>query len=145
MCVDEAGYTRLRVEECSGWIWILRHSGVWLCRSIVWWTRRELNPRPNGKTIGFLHAYLRLRFRAVPRPEPPSAALSSSIFVCGVRPPQAIPDFAAPPVPRASGRTASGRCLVPAPGAGIKLIYCTSIKQRERSCFRQLNCLRAEF
>ena len=26
------------------------------------------------------------------------------------------------------------------PCGGIKLIYCTSIKQRERSCFRQLNC-----
>ena len=25
------------------------------------------------------------------------------------------------------------------PCGGIKLIYCTSIKQRERSCFRQLN------
>ncbi|MGM9866106.1 MAG: hypothetical protein ACI30P_07530, partial [Muribaculaceae bacterium] len=30
-------------------------------------------------------------------------------------------------------------CLVPATVAGIKLIYCASIRQRERSCFRHLN------
>lgn len=33
---------------------------------------------------------------------------------------------------------AFGRCLVPASNAGIKLIYYTSIKQRERNYFRQL-------
>ena len=36
------------------------------------------------------------------------------------------------------GTTSVERCPVPAPCAGIKLIYCTSIKQRERSYFRQL-------
>ena len=36
------------------------------------------------------------------------------------------------------GTRASGWCLVPAPGAGIKLIYCTSIKQREHKKFRQI-------
>ena len=39
------------------------------------------------------------------------------------------------------GTTASGQCLVPSPGDGIKpVIYCTSIRQRERICFRQINC-----
>lgn len=33
---------------------------------------------------------------------------------------------------------AFGRCLVPASNTGIKLIYYTSIKQRERNYFRQL-------
>ena len=36
------------------------------------------------------------------------------------------------------GKKASGRCLVSAPCAEIKLTYCTSVRQRERSCFRQL-------
>lgn len=39
------------------------------------------------------------------------------------------------------GTTASERCLVPAPCAGIKPVtYCSSVRQRERSCFRQINC-----
>ncbi len=36
------------------------------------------------------------------------------------------------------GAMASERCLVSAPGAEIKLIYYTSIKQQERKYFRQL-------
>ena len=36
------------------------------------------------------------------------------------------------------GTTTIGRCLVPATVAGIKPIYCTSIRQQERSCFRHL-------
>ena len=36
------------------------------------------------------------------------------------------------------GKTAFGWCLVSAPCAEIKLIYCTSIKQRERNEFRQI-------
>ena len=38
----------------------------------------------------------------------------------------------------ASGRELSGRCLVPSPSKGIRPIYYTSIKQRERNDFRQL-------
>ena len=38
------------------------------------------------------------------------------------------------------GTTSLERCLVPSPSDGIKpVIYCTSIRQRERNCFRQLN------
>ena len=41
---------------------------------------------------------------------------------------------------RRFGTRASERCLVPAPCAGIKpVIYCTSIRQRERNVFRQIN------
>ena len=36
------------------------------------------------------------------------------------------------------GKRTIGRCLVPATVAGIKPIYCASIRQRERSCFRHL-------
>ena len=39
------------------------------------------------------------------------------------------------------GKWATGRCLVSATVAEIKLIYCTSIRQRERSCFRHLKLL----
>ena len=39
------------------------------------------------------------------------------------------------------GTTASERCLVPSPGDGLKpKTYCASVRQRERNCFRQLNC-----
>ena len=42
--------------------------------------------------------------------------------------------------PKSFGTTAFERCLVPSPGDRIKpVIYCTSIRQRERSCFRQIN------
>lgn len=38
------------------------------------------------------------------------------------------------------GTRASGRCLVLSPCDGIKPVtYCTSIRQRERNCFRQIN------
>lgn len=44
-------------------------------------------------------------------------------------------------LPKSLGTTAFERCLVLLPGSGIKpVIYCTSIRQRERSCFRQINC-----
>lgn len=39
------------------------------------------------------------------------------------------------------GTTASERCLVPSPSDGIKpKTYYTSVRQRERNFFRQLNC-----
>ena len=71
--------------------------------TLALWTRRGLNPRPNGDTKSFLHAYLRLSFRVTARPEPPTATLSSKSFVLGARPPQTIPDIAAPSHPNASG------------------------------------------
>ncbi len=60
-------------------------------------------------------------------------------FGFGARPSNPIPDIFAPPVPSASMNRAMGRCLVSAPSAEMKLTYYTSVKQRERSYFRQLN------
>lgn len=43
-------------------------------------------------------------------------------------------------LPKSFGTTAFERCLVRSPGVRIKpAIYCTSIRQRERTCFRQIN------
>ena len=43
------------------------------------WSWRESNPRPNEETIRFLHAYLRLHFRVMTRPKPPTITLASKI------------------------------------------------------------------
>ena len=69
-------------------------------------------------------------------------AVSSENFICGMRLPPTISDMLHHTGQEASGKTALGWCLVPAPGAGIKPIYCASIKQRERKNFRQINCYR---
>ena len=105
---------------------------------ILLWSWRESNPRPNEETIRFLHAYLGFDFRATARPKPPTATLS----------PESHPDigaclnysrFTCAADSRRFGTTSLERRLVPSPGDGIKLkIYYTSIKQRERNCFRQL-------
>ena len=106
--------------------------------SLILWSWRESNPRPNEETIRFLHAYLGFDFRATARPKPPTATLS----------PESHPDigaclnysrFTCAADSRRFGTTSLERRLVPSPGDGIKLvIYCASIKQRERNCFRQL-------
>ena len=106
--------------------------------SLILWSWRDSNPRPNGETVCFLHAYLGLHFRATARPKPPTATLS----------PESHPDigaclnysrFTCAADSRRFGTTSLERRLVPSPGDGIKLkIYYTSIKQRERNCFRQL-------
>ena len=106
--------------------------------SLILWSWRESNPRPNEETIRFLHAYLGFNFRATARPKPPTATLS----------PESHPDigaclnysrFTCAADSRRFGTTSLERRLVPSPGDGIKLkIYYTSIKQRERNCFRQL-------
>lgn len=52
----------------------------------------------------------------------------------------AVPDLLAPHYRAASGQELLGRCLVAATLAAMKrLIYYSSITQRERSYFRQLN------
>ena len=49
--------------------------------------------------------------------------------------------FSRTALPKSFGKRAFERCLVPSPGDGIKpVIYCTSIRQRERNLFRQINC-----
>ena len=42
------------------------------------------------------------------------------------------------------GNRAFGWCLVSAPCTEIKPIYCASIRQRERKCFRQINSWRSD-
>ena len=102
------------------------------------WSWRESNPRPNKEAIRFLHAYSRLHFRATARPGPPTGALSSKISSASRGSGRLFPIFLRRFV-FWFGTTSSERRLVPSPGDGIKpVIYCTSIRQRERSCFRQL-------
>ena len=72
------------------------------------WSWRESNPRPNEEAICFLHAYLCIGFRATAGAELPTFAFSSKRLTVGARPPQAIPDFPAPPYRRASGRELPG-------------------------------------
>lgn len=63
------------------------------------WSWRGSNPRPNGVTVRFLHAYPRLLFRAPARPGPPTDALVHKCFSQKMKDaPLAIPDIAAPPV-----------------------------------------------
>ena len=64
------------------------------------WSWRGSNPRPNRGHLSFLHAYFSLDCRALPRPEPPSNALSSgsSSGHRGIH--QTISDLPAPPVPQ---------------------------------------------
>ena len=60
------------------------------------WSWRDSNPRPNGETIRFLHAYLGLHFRATARPKPPTIALFSKISSPTRDKPLTIPDIIAP-------------------------------------------------
>ena len=101
------------------------------------WSWRESNPRPNKEYVCFLHAYLGLHFRPMARPKPPTTGLSATLS----------------PEPRSRLRLSSiflHRCVRTPRRDGIgamsrfstlcrnKLIYYTSIKQRERKKFRQL-------
>ena len=104
------------------------------------WSWRESNPRPNRETIRFLHAYFGLHFRATARPKPPTDALVPK-FHLHIGTYADYSRYSCTAEPRGFGTTSLERCLVPSPGDGIKpVIYCTSIRQRERTCFRQLNC-----
>ena len=60
------------------------------------WSWRDSNPRPNGETIRFLHAYLGLHFRATARPKPPTVALFSKVSSPTRDKPLTIPDIIAP-------------------------------------------------
>ena len=103
-----------------------------------WW---DSNPRPNRETIRFLHVYSGLHFRATARPGPPTATLSSKNFITAARPVVTISEETAPLIQNVSEKELSERCLVSAPCAEIKPVtYYTSVRQRERNYFRQLNC-----
>lgn len=109
------------------------------------WSWRESNPCPNEETIRFLHAYLRLGFRASARPKPPTVALSVLVSLKAHGRSELSPIYLHLYTEPLQG-VAFERCLVPTPSEGIKLIYYTSIKQRERNYFRQLKfcCLRLQ-
>ena len=107
--------------------------------SICKWSWRESNPRPNRETIRFLHAYLGLHFRAATRPKPPITALSPKISSRSRSAPKTISDLPAPLYLPDSEQHPEERCLVLSPSERIKPVnYCTSFRQRERTCFRQL-------
>ena len=93
-----------------------------------------------GTSCAFYTLISDLSFRAMSRPEPPGIALSPK----NLRPSRGAasnyPWFCCATWPEYFGEPVSERHLVPAPGAGIKPhIYYSSIRQRERSCFRQIN------
>ena len=103
------------------------------------WSWRESNPRPHKETIRFLHAYLGLHFRAAARPKPPTATLSSKTSSPSRGSQETISDLPAPLYLPDSEQHPEERCLVLSPSKRIKpVIYCTSIRQRERTVFRQL-------
>ena len=107
-----------------------------------WW---DSNPRPHKETIRFLHAYSGQDFRATARTGLPTDALSPKISPAHWGLYRLFPIFLHRLIFR-FGTTSLERCLVLSPGDGIKpVIYCTSIRQRERSCFRQLNFLSTSF
>ena len=77
-------------------------------------------------------------FRVTARPEPPTITLASK-FHPSIEAYTGYFRFNLHRLISGFGTTSSERCLVPSPGDGIKpVIYCSSIRQRERNCFRQL-------
>lgn len=91
-----------------------------------------------GKPYAFYTLILDFVFRAAARPRPPTTALSSKFHL----PSEALTSysrFICTADSKHFGTTVFERCLVPSPCNGIKLIiYYASIKQRERTYFRQL-------
>ena len=91
-----------------------------------------------GTSCAFYTLIPAFGFRVQTRPGPPICTLSSKSH------PQreavmSYPRFSCATLPGRFGATAPEWHLVSAPGAEIKPeIYCTSIRQRERSCFRQI-------
>ena len=93
-----------------------------------------------GKPYAFYTFIPDCGFRAAARPGPPTDALSSKISSVNRGIDRLFPIYLHRLILR-FGTTSLERCLVPSSDDGIKpVIYCTSIRQRERSCFRQLIC-----
>ena len=98
-----------------------------------------------GKPYAFYTLILAFSFRVMARPRPPTITLSSknSFVERGIN--KLFPIYLHRSTLR-FGTTSLERCLVPSTIDGIKpVIYCTSIRQRERNCFRQLNCCLLRF
>ena len=92
-----------------------------------------------GKPYAFYTLIPDFNFRAEARPGPPTTTLASKFHT----PSEALTHyfrFTCTAWTKNFGTTAFERCLVLSPGDGIKPVtYCTSVRQRERSYFRQLN------
>lgn len=102
------------------------------------WSWRDSNPRPNKEPTCFLHDYSAVVFRGRQGDERPKPAL---IFFISCRRRSAggtIPNLMSTSWSNRNRESPFARCLVPPPCGRIELAYCTSAKQRERSCFRQL-------
>ena len=68
-----------------------------------------------------------------------NATLSPKVSPCCRSADKAIPKLLSTPGSGRNQESPPAGCLVPSPCEGIKpVIYCASIRQRERSCFRQL-------
>ena len=68
-----------------------------------------------------------------------NATLSPKASPCCRSADKAIPKLLSTPGSGRNQESPPAGCLVPSPCEGIKpVIYCASIRQRERSCFRQL-------
>ena len=104
------------------------------------WSWRELNPRPNKEAIRFLHAYSSLRFSWCTK----TWTTKCTLILWKLHPRHeaaaSYPRFCCTANLNASGKWLSVRCLVPMSNKGIKQVYYTSTKQRERKKFRQLIC-----
>ena len=103
------------------------------------WSWRGLNPRPVVDSMSFLHAYSHVGFRVVTGKRRPIATLSSKVSRRLSRLSSPYFRFTFTTWSIRLGKRTIGWCLVSATVAEIKLIYYSSIKQRERSCFRHLN------
>ena len=110
---------------------------VWR-RDLLMWSWRESNPRPHKETIRFLHAYSRLWFSSIDKTWTTNRYLILWISSCCRGSTRLFPIYLHRWTLR-FGTTSLERCLVPSPCDGIKpVIYYASIRQRERSFFRQL-------
>ena len=103
------------------------------------WRWRESNPRPNKEPPSFLHAYSAVGFRAVQGSERPQRDLISWVSPCRRSADMTIPKLLSTSFPGRNQESPPARCLVRSPCVRIEPVtYCASIRQRERSCFRQL-------
>ena len=76
--------------------------------------------------------------------KPPTTALSPKFSETLRSKESPISDLLAPPCQRASEKGPSGDVLSLQLLRRLSVIYCTSIRQQERSYFRHLNCLRPD-
>ena len=117
-----------------------RHNLVFhLITPIILWRWRESNPRPNKEPPWFLHAYSAVGFRDAQGSERPKRDLISWVSPWRRSADRTIPKLISTSFSGRNQESPPARCLVRSPCGRIKpVIYCASIRQRERSCFRQL-------